>query len=517
MTPLADSASPSEKNNRTRIHASPIDSAALISMMLLSALLALMNSNLVEARLTDGAVLSLYAALFLPWGYLVWRSNAGVAPRKLEVPWPHLIAAAVTVRIVFLAAEPLLSDDIFRYVWDGRVAANGINPFLHSPDAEALSHLRDALIWPHINHQSVSTIYPPGAQLLFQLNAFLGGGTHLLRAIFLIIEAISLTGAWWILSRMSPRLDSTRLKLAFATYALCPLVFIETAWSGHLDVVAWMTLILSLLLFMRASTKRALLLGGALFGLSIATKFLGILAIPIILFGARSANEPTFAVACYRRLKFLAVAATIVLFSYLPYIDAGPKLFSGFGTYASTWQSNAGPFRLADELGEALLEKSTPRESGEDKVILHFSRLDPIAQQLGFTRTWQGREVPATSFAAEQITHTLAKALAAFLVALALFWAVMVRRDLIAGTLLVLVTLFFVAPVVHPWYVAWLLPFAALRRSPVSLVFAPAVLLAYLAWMSSRSGGLWQVPTWALILEFGMVGLVMWWFAGSDS
>src|SRR5690554_6875736 len=299
-------------------------SGALISMILLSALLALMNSPLLDARLSDSAVLAVYGALFVPWGLLIWRSGAGLSGQKLQIGWAHLLATGIIVRVLFLAAEPLLSDDIFRYVWDGRVAAQGINPFLYPPDSDALSHLRDASIWPHINHRSVSTIYPPGAQFIFHLNALLGGGTHLLRAIFLVIEALAVGGAGWILSRTTPNFDPARLKLAFSTYALCPLVFVETAWSGHLDVVAWMTLIVGLILLMRASSKRALLLGGALFGASIATKFLGILAIPLILLGAQSAYEPTFAAACKRRLSFLAVAAALVAASYLPYMSAGP-------------------------------------------------------------------------------------------------------------------------------------------------------------------------------------------------
>lgn len=492
------------------------DWVALLVLVVLSGLLAVMNFSLVDARLADGAVLSIYAALFVPWGYLVWRCDAGVSEAKLEIPWPHLIAVALVVRVVFLGAQPLLSDDIFRYVWDGRVAAHGINPFLHPPNAQALANLRDAAIWPHINHASVSTIYPPGAQFLFWLNALLGGGTHLLRAIFLAVEAIGLAGAWWILSRLSPNIDSAHLKLAFSTYALCPLVFIETAWSGHLDVVAWTTLIVALLLLMRASTKRALILGGALFGVSIATKFLGVLVLPHILFGARSAKESTFVAACRRRLIFLGVAASIVGLSYLPYTDAKTKLFSGFGTYASTWKGNDGPFRLASEFGESLLERWALPQTNKDKTVLHFARYDHFAKEHGFTRIWQGQEVPATSFTAEQIAHTLAKLIAAFLIGLALLWALLVRRDLLAGTLVIFWTLFFVAPVVHPWYVAWLLPFAALRRSPSTLVFAPAVLLAYLAWLNARSGGIWQVPTWALILEFGAVGLVAWWFAGTE-
>jgi hypothetical protein len=321
---------------------------------------------------------------------------------------------------------------------------------------------------------------------------------------------------------MRPKMNPRRLKYAFCVYALCPLVFVETAWSGHVDVLALMPLIVSLLLLLRAPSKSAVILGGALFGISIAAKFLGVLAVPLILFAKRSPLEPTLAAAMRRRLTFLATAAALVAASYLPYLDAGPQLFSGFGTYASTWQSNAGPFRLAGELSETSLKRWAPPADTrrftrtDDKLILRFPRYDELARRYGFTRIWQGRPVPATSFAANQIAHTLAKLLAVMAVALAMLWAIVVRRELIAGMLIVLFALFFVAPVVHPWYVAWLLPFAALRRSPPALVFAPAVLIAYLAWLNARAGGPWQVTAWAAVVEFGAVGLVAWWWAGRD-
>jgi hypothetical protein len=92
-----------------------------------------------------------------------------------------------------------------------------------------------------------------------------------------------------------------------------------------------------------------------------------------------------------------------------------------------------------------------------------------------------------------------------------MLWALVMRRDPIAGTLLVLLALFFMAPVVHPWYVAWLVPLAALRRSKTALVFAFVVLAAYVGWMNARAGGSWMVPHWLVAVEFGVVGVVWFW------
>ncbi len=484
--------------------------ATLVLLVLMTGALAFGYS-----RLSDAAVLGAYALLFVPWAALLFATHR---PDGQPLGWWPLIAAAVAVRLVFLFAEPLLSDDIFRYVWDGRVAQDGINPFLYAPDAHELEHLRDAALWPQINHPEVPTIYPPAAQMLFRLNAALGGGVVLLRVLFLLVEAAALAAIWAVLTHVGEAASTAFKKRAFVVYALCPLVFVETAWSGHLDVIAWMPLVAALLLFVRSRTVPMAAAAGAILGLSVAAKFLGLLAIPLlVLWRPRDPKTASLRRQIGRRVALVATCAAVVAGSYVPYMDAGPKLFTAFGNYASKWQGNDGPFRAAAAITEARLDALAPTEATmrtervDGELYFRFFEYDELFERLGLTRTWQGQEVPATTFSAAQIAQTIAKGLAALAVALAMLWALLVRRDPVAGTLLVLLTLFLVAPIVHPWYVAWLVPFAALRRSKAALVFSFAVLAAYLAWMSSRAGGPWEVPVWAVVVEYGLVGVVGVW------
>ncbi len=73
---------------------------------------------------------------------------------------------AVFFRITLFTAEPSLSDDIYRYLWDGKVQSNGLNPYLYPPDAEELEFLRDEY-HEGVNHKDIKTIYPPFAQVFF--------------------------------------------------------------------------------------------------------------------------------------------------------------------------------------------------------------------------------------------------------------------------------------------------------------------------------------------------------------
>ena len=93
--------------------------------------------------------------------YLVLRQ--GAIPER-----PHLIlGAALVFRLTLWWSPATLSDDIFRYVWDGRVQLADINPYLYAPSAPEVEHLRDAL-YHSINHAAIPTIYPPLAQLFFR-------------------------------------------------------------------------------------------------------------------------------------------------------------------------------------------------------------------------------------------------------------------------------------------------------------------------------------------------------------
>ncbi len=81
-----------------------------------------------------------------------------------------IVGAAVAMRIPLLLADPYLSSDVYRYIWDGRVQGYGINPYQYVPAAPELATLRESVIYPNINRADyAATIYPPAAQLLFFL------------------------------------------------------------------------------------------------------------------------------------------------------------------------------------------------------------------------------------------------------------------------------------------------------------------------------------------------------------
>ena len=78
-----------------------------------------------------------------------------------------LLIAAFAFRFTLLSLPPYLSEDLYRYLWDGYVQSAGVNPYSYPPDA--LSHLQGVALYEKVNYKSFPTIYPPVCQILFLL------------------------------------------------------------------------------------------------------------------------------------------------------------------------------------------------------------------------------------------------------------------------------------------------------------------------------------------------------------
>ena len=140
-----------------------------------------------------------------------------------------IVACAAVFRITAVVAEPTLSDDIYRYLWEGRVVLDGSNPYLNAPDSPHLAHLRDDL-HASINHPEMTSIYPPAAQVVFAASQLLSSRPW----SFKLLAALADLGVVAILcGLLAARGRPRELVLVYAWH---PLPIVEFAASGHLDV-----------------------------------------------------------------------------------------------------------------------------------------------------------------------------------------------------------------------------------------------------------------------------------------
>ncbi len=248
---------------------------------------------------------------------LVAAAPSGLGRRALAA----VLLLAVAMRLVTVVLPPLQSTDAYRYVWDGRVQAAGINPYRYLPAAKELAGLRDegvgaGAVYPNINRADTApTIYPPFAQVIFAAVAqawprswpSLGG----VKAAMLAFDLLAV-GAALLLLRTA-RLPPERALI----YAWNPLVLWEFAGGAHIDAAA---VGLSALAILAAVRARPALAGGAL-GLAILCKLL-----PAALFPA-----------LWRRwdLRTPLACGAVMAVGYACYAGVGWRVFGYLPGYAS--------------------------------------------------------------------------------------------------------------------------------------------------------------------------------------
>lgn len=238
------------------------------SLLLLPYLAAWWLSDL--RRHTIGFEILFFAAFALYAGAIV------LALRQETFSRGELIAAFALAAIMqgwLVYTPPTLSDDMYRYVWDGRVQAQRISPYRYPPKALGLAHLRDEVVWPHINRKASVTVYPPATELTYALLWRIRPDSvrwfQIVMAASGLLAGALLVGLLQALGRSPNRV---------LIYLWSPLLAFETAHAAHVD-----GLLLPLLVgawWARVKERDSLV--GVLLGLAAAMKFYPALLLPAL-------------------------------------------------------------------------------------------------------------------------------------------------------------------------------------------------------------------------------------------
>lgn len=240
-------------------------------------------------------LLAIGVALYLCAVRLILRS-----PPSTSALW-LVLGIAVLMRTAFLLAPPLLSTDVYRYVWDGRVQAAGINPYRYVPADPALADLRDPAIYPHINRADYArTIYPPAAQMVFAAVGMVSASVTGMKVAMLAFEAFAILALLQVLRLAG--LPRERILI----YAWNPLPLLSFACDGHVDAIA--VGFVGLALLARARHRDGL--AGTLLAAAALTKFLPVVVAPAFVRGGRL-------------MRPMLVGTASVAFCYGLYASAG--------------------------------------------------------------------------------------------------------------------------------------------------------------------------------------------------
>lgn len=301
---------------------------------------------LVFALLAAGLVLPPRESLGLEFLYLsqgmlvaslaIFFTGKSIQGERLA---PFLVGAAVAVALavrLMLLIGPgesyPLSSDVFRYVWDGKMLVNGVNPFLFAPSAPELQHFREYPLSLNINHPNLPTIYPPVAQYIFGLSYLIGGGTVWgFRIVSVAVELLSIL----LLDRWLSESGAPRSHLLLWLFS--PLILIEFIFSSHVDLLAIPFLLAMLLLLGRKHVVAA----AAMFTAAVLVKFLCLLFLPFVLQSIGGSG----------RWRFLGMCAATGVLLYLPFVgDAGWHAFGSLPTYLAEWEYNGSVYLLMKNL-----------------------------------------------------------------------------------------------------------------------------------------------------------------------
>jgi hypothetical protein len=330
-----------------------------------------------------------------------------------------IVGFAVAFRLIMLFSPLVLSSDLYRYVWDGRVQRAGINPYLHPPEAEALATLRDTAIYPHINRPELPTIYPPAAQMLFAMITMVGpDSVRGMKAGIVLFDLVTIGVLVRLLKTHGH--DPARVVL----YAWSPLVVFEFAGSGHVDAL----MLPFLLLALQARLGSRPGVAGVLLGLATLIKLY-----PAVLFPA---------LYCRRGWRFPFAFGAVLGLGYLPYVaGAGARVLGYLPEYFGPWEDFNGGLRYFLTLALSPMTDSARRIAlGLCAVVLLLVAL------------WVMCRAPRGQY---------------------------IRRayEMISAYLLLVPTTF------HPWYVIWLLPCLCFAPAWGWLYLSGAVSLSYLAYV----------------------------------
>lgn len=387
-----------------------------------------------------------YALLFLLYFLLLHLTR-----EEKEIQWTAYASLIFRVSLIF--ALPNLSDDFYRFAWDGTIALDGQGLLNYIPEdflteippGDSRPFLQS--LYPHLNSQAYYTVYPPSLQAVFRGAAWLAG-YNLLGMVIVMKTTIVLAelGTLWLLKKLLDHFEKPRHWLL--VYALNPLVIIETVGNVHFEAFMLFFSLLALWIMIKAGTSQRYLWASIPIALAICSKLLPVLFFPFLV---RRLGWVKAIV-----LGLLSAALTVGFFALVFNLTLFDHFLESIRLYFQSFEFN-----------------------GNVYYVMRFL--------LGEKGYWANRILPYVAMG--------------FILALAWrskdkSWAKLPLLLLLALTAYQLL-----APVIHPWYITPLVGFAVLSRYRFPVVWSIFLPLTYLTYANPD----YQEVYWVLWVEYAIL------------
>lgn len=389
-------------------------------------------------------LLSAYAIIFGVYVYLVCQ--------KEHISIKQIIYLGIFFRLLFLFSTPLLSDDFYRFIWDGRLWFNGINPFAELPtyymqnQGEAPLGINKEL-FNLINSPTHYTVYPPIPQFINWVAAWLASDSLWLSGVIMRIAHITAEAGTLLLLPQVLKGFKVDVK-NIAWYALNPLIIIELVGNLHHEAL----MIFFLMLFLSNYLQQKWNGAGFAFAMAVAAKLIPLMFLPAIVFRLNLKQN----------IRFLIVFVVSLSISFAPLLD--PTFFSGMENslllYYQNFEFNAGIYYTFREVGYWI--------KGYNMIAL-------IGKFFAFGVT------AAILFISVRAHY---------------------KKQLLTETLLWISTVFALfSLILHPWYIALVILFATLTRYKFAFLWSLLIMGTYVGY---SFGGFVEVMP-MVALEFILV------------
>ncbi|MDO7852435.1 glycosyltransferase 87 family protein [Hymenobacter convexus] len=410
-------------------------------------------------RVQFGQLVGLFAVAGLAYWWLL----------RTRLPLRWGLGAALMFRLLWLPAMPALSDDLYRFRWDGLLVANGVNPFRFRPDELIADGARTAVpreaaraavlpelqqLYRQLNSPHYYSVYPPICQFVFGTAAKLfptsdAGFAACLRVVILAAEV----GTAWLLLALLPALGWPARRAL--SYLLHPLVVVELTGNLHFEGLVFGFILLAIWLLSRQKWA-----GSAVaLGLGVATKLLPLLVLPLLVRRLGGRRFAAYAALC--------LGTVALLFGPFLSVDLFINIARSLKLYFRSFEFNASLYYLLRPIGIWLTTYNQIAIIGPGLAIL--------SGLAGLALAWRER-----------------------------------RRELasLVPTLLLMLTAYYAAATtVHPWYLTLLVGLSTLTHFRYARVWGGLAVLSYAAYQTSA----YSENLWLVALEYAGTYAVLAW------
>jgi len=385
--------------------------------------------NFFLERSTFGALCIAFAIPFLVYAFFAIKYEGGLQ---------MILVVGILFRMVFIAETPFLSQDFYRFIWDGSLTTHGINPYNYLPN-ELIQNASFNLPNKETLYQGMGSLsaahysnYPPLNQMLFTLGAFLGAGSEMLTCVFykLVIIAADI-GIFFIGKNILKQLHLPEKNILL--YFLNPLVIVEGTGNLHFEAVMLFFLLLSI----HALLHKKIGLAALAFASAISIKLVPLMLLPLLL--------PYLGIK--KSITFYAVCVACCLVFFVPFYTPSfvTNYTSTVGLWFTNFEFNASIYYIARSIGYAITGYNVIHTVG---IFLPLVSISFIAYK---------------SFLKKNISIEA-----------------LIQHMLFAFSLYL-----FMSTTVHPWYIVTLVGLSIFTQHKYALVWSAAAVLSYSAYTNS--------------------------------